>query len=259
MISFKSLHQGKEPLLLGNVWNAQSARAFEKSGYKALATSSSAVALSLGYEDGEQMTFEEYFYMIKRIKESVSIPLSVDLEAGYGPADDIIVSNILKLLDIGVAGINLEDTYVVEGKRELMDREAFYEKLEKIFLGLKERRGDIFINIRTDPFLLGIDNALEETLRRAELFEKLNADGIFVSGMTVDNDIKTVVNATSLPVNVMGLPDLPDFDTLTALGVKRITSGGFLNRHIYNELEIISTEIINNRSFSTLFCTHETY
>lgn len=81
---FKELHKSNEPLLLGNVWNPQSAKAYEKLGYKALATSSSAVAHSLGYEDGENMTFDEYLYIIERILRSISIPLTVDLESGYG-------------------------------------------------------------------------------------------------------------------------------------------------------------------------------
>ncbi|WP_160138749.1 isocitrate lyase/phosphoenolpyruvate mutase family protein [Chryseobacterium sp. c4a] len=253
MISFKSLHQEEEPLLLGNVWNVQSAKVFEKLGYKALATSSSAVAMSLGYEDGEQMSFEEYFYIIKRIKASVSIPLSVDLEGGYGSTDEIVVSNIIKLLEIGVVGINLEDTYVIHGERKLLDRNVFFEKLSTILSMLKERRNEIFINIRTDPFLLGMENALEETLKRIEGFEKLNVDGIFVPGMTNEEDIKTIVHATSLPLNVMCLPDLPNFETLKSAGVKRITSGAFLNRHIYRELEKISDTITNSKSFTALF------
>ncbi|MFP3832061.1 isocitrate lyase/phosphoenolpyruvate mutase family protein [Chryseobacterium sp. SIMBA_028] len=253
MISFKSLHQEDEPLLLGNVWNVQSAKAYEKSGYKALATSSSAVAMSLGYEDGEQMSFEEYFYIIKRIKESVSIPLSADLEGGYGSTNEIIVSHIIKLLEIGVVGINLEDSYVCDGVRQLLNRDIFFDKLKEILILLKERRCEVFINVRTDPFLLEMENALEETLERIELFEKLHVDGIFVPCMTYESDIKSVVSATSLPVNVMCLQDLPDFETLKAIGVKRITSGAFLNRHTYHELETISETIINNKSFKALF------
>lgn len=253
MISFKSLHQEEEPLLLGNVWNVQSAKVFEKEGYRALATSSSAVAMSLGYEDGEQMSFEEYFYIIKRIKESVFIPLSVDLEGGYGDTGERIAANIVKLLEIGIVGINLEDTYVVDGKRELLNRDIFIEKLSNILSLLKERRSEVFINIRTDPFLLGMENALEETLNRVGLLEKLNVDGIFVPGMINEKDIRTVVKATPLPINVMALPDLPDFEILKTLGVKRITSGAFLNRHIYHELEKISDTIIHNKSFTALF------
>ncbi|RXM41169.1 isocitrate lyase/phosphoenolpyruvate mutase family protein [Chryseobacterium sp. CH21] len=253
MISFKQLHHDDEPLLLGNVWNVESAKAYEKLGYKALATSSSAVALSLGYEDGEQMTFEEYFYMIKRIRSSVSIPLSVDLESGYGHESNTVVSNIMKLIEIGVSGINIEDTNVIDGTRKLINRDVFYEKLKDIFIKLGKNRDQIFINVRTDPFLLNIENALEETLGRIKLFEELKADGIFVPGMTSENDIKTITEATYLPVNIMALTDFPDFDTLKALGVKRITSGAFMYRYIYRELEKVSQKIANERSFSTLF------
>ncbi|PWN69389.1 isocitrate lyase/phosphoenolpyruvate mutase family protein [Chryseobacterium phosphatilyticum] len=253
MIPFKNLHHSEDPLLLGNVWNVQSAKAYEKLGYKALATSSSAVALSLGYDDGEQMAFEEYFYIIKRIKMSVSIPLSVDLESGYGDTNERIVSNIIGLMDIGVVGVNLEDSYVKEGVRMLLDQEIFFERLKDILSKLKERRSEIFMNIRTDPFLLRMENALEETLQRIRLFEELQVDGIFIPGITAEDDIKTAVSATSLPVNVMGLPDLPDFKTLQRLGVKRITSGGFLNRHIYRELEDTIKNITDNHSFAVLF------
>lgn len=253
MISFKQLHYGEEPLLLGNVWNVESAKVYEKLGYKALATSSSAVALSLGYEDGEEMTFEEYFYIIKRIRSSVSIPLSVDLESGYGSENDIVVSNIMKLIEAGVSGINIEDTKVIDGTRRLTDRNVLYEKLNDIFIRLGEDRDRVFINIRTDPFLLNIENALEETLARISLFEELKADGIFVPGITSENDIRTVTASTSLPVNVMGMPDLPDFDQLKELGVKRITSGAFMYKHIYREMEKAGQAITDEKNFSKLF------
>ncbi|WP_100077206.1 isocitrate lyase/PEP mutase family protein [Chryseobacterium camelliae] len=253
MISFKQLHYGEEPLLLGNVWNVESAKVYEKLGYKALATSSSAVALSLGYEDGEQMTFEEYFYIIKRIRASVSIPLSVDLESGYGSENDTVVSNIMKLIEAGVSGINIEDTKVIDGTRRLTDRNVLYEKLNDIFIRLGEDRHRVFINIRTDPFLLNIENALEETLARIPLFEELKADGIFVPGITSENDIRTVTASTSLPVNVMSMADLPDFDQLKELGVKRITSGAFMYKHIYREMEKAGQAITDEKNFSKLF------
>jgi len=253
MISFKQLHYGEEPLLLGNVWNVESAKVYEKLGYKALATSSSAVALSLGYEDGEEMTFEEYFYIIKRIRASVSIPLSVDLESGYGSENDIVVSNIMKLIEAGVSGINIEDTKVIDGTRRLTDRNVLYEKLNDIFIRLGEDRDRVFINIRTDPFLLNIENALEETLARISLFEELKADGIFVPGITSENDIRTVTASTSLPVNVMSMADLPDFDQLKELGVKRITSGPFMYAYIYRKMEKAGQAIADDKNFSKLF------
>nr|WP_262706578.1 isocitrate lyase/phosphoenolpyruvate mutase family protein [Chryseobacterium carnipullorum] len=122
---FRALHEQDDPLLIGNVWDAQSARVYEKLGYQAVATSSSAVAFTLGYEDGENMSFDEYFYIIERILKSISIPLSVDLEGGYGQTAEEIVLNISRLANAGVVGINIEDSVIIDGTRRLLSTEDF--------------------------------------------------------------------------------------------------------------------------------------
>jgi len=250
---FKNLHLNEEPLLIGNVWNVQSAKVYESLGYKAIATSSSAVAHSLGYEDGEQMSFEEYFYIIERIIKSVSIPLSVDLESGYGDNVERIIENISRLSEIGVVGINLEDSTIINGNRQLLDKEVFSEKLKAIIFGLKKKGLEMFINIRTDTFLLGLKNALGETLERIKIFEELNVDGFFVPCITLEKDIETVTKSTNLPINVMAMKDLLNFEMLQKLGVKRISSGNFLNDYIYENLKEINQEIISKQDFSTVF------
>lgn len=250
---FKELHQNDKPLLLGNVWNPQSARVYEKLGYQALATSSSAVAHSLGYEDGENMTFDEYLYMVGRILKSISIPLTVDLEGGYGKTVDAVVSNISKLAEIGVVGINIEDSFIVEGTRKIAAKEVFFEKLKSIISKLKEAYVEMFINVRTDTFLLGLENSVEETLQRIKLFEEAEVDGIFVPCITAEKDIEIIVKSTKIPVNVMAMPELPDFKTLQNLGVKRISSGNFLNGYIYKNLEEKGSEIMQEQNFSPIF------
>jgi 2-methylisocitrate lyase-like PEP mutase family enzyme len=251
--NFKNLHKNEQPLLIGNVWNVQSAKVYEKLGYKAIATSSSAVAHSLGYEDGEQISFEEYFYVIERIVKSVSIPLSVDLESGYGNKVEKVVDNISRLSEIGIIGINLEDSFVINGVRKLLDKEVFYEKLNAVISGLKEKGIEIFINIRTDTFLLGSENALSETLERIKILEELNVDGVFVPCITSEKDIETTTRSTSLPINVMCMKDLPNFETLQRLGVKRVSSGNFLNNYIYENLKEINQDIISKQDFSPVF------
>jgi 2-methylisocitrate lyase-like PEP mutase family enzyme len=251
--AFKELHKNNEPLLLGNVWNPQSAKVYEKLGYKALATSSSAVAHSLGYEDGENMRFDEYLYIVERILKSISIPLTVDLEGGYGNNAEEIVENISKLAEIGVVGINIEDSTIIDGIRQIADKEVFYEKLKSVILKLKEENIEIFINLRTDPFLLGLENPVDETLQRIRRFEETGIDGFFVPCITSENDIETIVNGTELPVNVMAMPGLPDFSTLKKLGVKRISSGNFANGYIYQKLEEKGREIVEEKSFSPIF------
>ena len=108
--TFSQLHYGVRPLLIGNVWDVTSAKLFQEAGFKAVATSSSAVANLMGYEDGQQMPFGLLLEIVKRITKSISIPLSVDMERGYANAIPGMLANIEKLYDTGIAGINIEDS-----------------------------------------------------------------------------------------------------------------------------------------------------
>src|SRR5262249_26319728 len=126
---FIDLHKQADPLMIANVWNAESAKVFERTGFKAIATSSAAVAEALGYRDGEEMSFEEYLFIVKRIRASVNLPLSVDLETGFGKTPDEIISNIEKLSQLGVVGINIEDSSITNGTRKIHDAATFSRKL----------------------------------------------------------------------------------------------------------------------------------
>src|SRR5690349_18933817 len=108
--TFKQLHQNPTPLLLGNIWDVNSARIFEASGYKAIGVSSQALSLAFGYDDGENLPFDLLLQIAKRVTEVTRIPFSVDMEGGYSRTVGGIIENIDKLHDAGVAGINLEDT-----------------------------------------------------------------------------------------------------------------------------------------------------
>jgi 2-methylisocitrate lyase-like PEP mutase family enzyme len=163
---FKSLHESTDPLLIANVWNAQSAHVFQKLHFKAIATSSAAVAESLGYADGQQMSFEEYFAAISHIIHSAKLPLSVDLEAGYGDTPEMVVKNIRQLAMAGVIGINIEDSIVQNGKRSLIDAERFAHRLDKISNALRLHKVEIFINVRCDAFLLNVPSPIDEASKR---------------------------------------------------------------------------------------------
>jgi 2-methylisocitrate lyase-like PEP mutase family enzyme len=252
-IVFKELHTQEEPLLLGNVWDVQSARVLEKLGFKAIGTSSAAVAEMLGYKDGEGMPFEEYFFIVKRIKQSTGIPFTVDLEGGYGKTDAAIVKNIQRLSELGVAGINFEDSVVSNGARTIVSAEAFASKLNSIVSQLRSLKIDIFINVRCDAFLLGLAEARKEALRRIALYEKTGVHGIFLPCITADDDIRAATQATPLPVNVMCMPALPGFDQLKSLGVKRISMGNFVNGAIYKRMEELCAAIIREKNFAPMF------
>lgn len=172
-MDFNALHQQNQPLLLANVWDASSAQAAQQAGYQALGSSSAAIAAMLGYEDGEEMSFDELFYVVSRIKTVSELPLSVDLEAGYGATTSHIIDNIRRLAHLGVSGINLEDSHVVDGTRRLDDAERFAVKLQEITRACP----GLFVNVRTDTFLLNVQDALVQTLYRGQLYAKPGACG----------------------------------------------------------------------------------
>jgi 2-methylisocitrate lyase-like PEP mutase family enzyme len=178
--AFNNLHHAAALFVLPNVWDAKSARIFQENGFPAVATSSAAVAESLGYPDGEGMPFYDYLFVITRILAAVEIPLSVDLEMGYGKTDEQIYQNIKKLIDLGVAGINIEDSSMDGSGRILKDAGVFVQTVAHIRSRLHAENLELFINIRCDTFILDVDNKRLETNRRIKLYEAAGADGIFL-------------------------------------------------------------------------------
>jgi 2-methylisocitrate lyase-like PEP mutase family enzyme len=250
--SFLQLHNSSNPLLLGNIWGVNSAQLFEKAGYKAIGTSSQAVARAQGFEDGENLSFETLLQLAKRVTKVVSIPFTVDIEAGYSSKANGIIENIKQLHDSGIVGVNLEDT-IPGTVRKLRPVGEFQKILSTVAEGLSQHNLNIFLNIRTDGFLLGMPTALTETLTRIESYQDAGANGIFVPCITAKEDIKEVVNATHLPINVMCMPDLPGFSDLNSLGVKRISMGPFVNSLINKKTEEVITTILEENNFSSLF------
>lgn len=250
---FRQLHHQEQPLLIGNVWNVQSAKAFEALGLKAIATSSAAIAETLGYDDGEQMNFDEYLFVIRHISRLVTVPLSVDLEAGYGATADQIIENITKLAQLGICGINIEDSLVENGRRTIADANVFARKLQDITGKMKTAGIEMFVNVRSDTFLLGLPDPVQVSMKRIALYEKTGIDGLFFPCVTQLKDIAAITSATSLPVNVMCMPGLPSFDELKKAGVKRISMGNFLNKKIYTTLSDEVQAILQGANFSSLF------
>ncbi len=249
---FRTLHQQATALLICNVWDVASAKTAEKLGFNAIGTSSAAIANMLGYEDGEEMSFEELLFIVKRIAACCNLPLTVDIEAGYSD-DPLITADYIKALaEAGVVGINIEDSKV-KGVRTLLDADIFADYLLKIKQKVSMKQINIFINVRTDTFLLEDENALLETQKRASLYQSAGADGLFVPCITNVDDIQAVVSAIKLPINVMCMPDLPNFDVLSTLGVKRISMGNFLFDKLQSDLELTLKNIVDKNCFSSVF------
>lgn len=252
-MNFKQLHNQEELLLIANVWDVPSVKIAEKLNLKAIGTSSGAIASLLGYNDGEELQFSELEYIVKRITLNTKLPLSVDLEAGYSRNPIEIADNIKKLVNLGVVGINFEDSIVENEKRKLIDINEFSKTLKEVSSILNDENVNIFINVRTDTFLLEIPNVINETKKRIQSYENAGANGIFTPCIENTSDIKEIVKCTNLPINVMCMPNLPDFETLQSLGVKRVSMGNFLFNKMYNQFENLSQKVITEKSFQPIF------
>jgi len=242
--TFYQLHQQEKPLIIANAWNVKSAQQIEQNGYEAIATSSGAISNSLGYEDGEKMPFGELLYMVQRIKACTNIPLSVDLERGYTDNLNVLIENVQKLVDIGVAGINLEDA---EGE------EIYLKKLDSIKNHLERSNQKLFINARTDGFLLKVESPLETTIKRAKLYQEAGADGLFVTAVSDPAIIKEIALSTTLPLNVVGTPKLSSIKSLSECGVRRISMAVFLYKAAYNQLDRLLKAVTTEQSFEPVF------
>lgn len=250
--NFLKMHQQEEPLLIGNIWDVKSAQVLEKVGYKAIGTSSAAVANAWGYEDGEQLPLELLIQLAKRVNQVTNLMVSVDIEGGFSRTVEAICENIERLHDVGVVGINIEDS-LPGNPRTLQGSNDFRRTLERIVDYLQKKNIKIFINVRTDAFIQGLPDALQETLHRIQEYQHTGVHGIFVPCIVNPNDIKAVVESTSLPVNVMCMPQLPSFGELQELGVKRISSGNFVHQFLLGTFEEKMITIQNDQSFRSLF------
>ncbi|MEN7432538.1 isocitrate lyase/phosphoenolpyruvate mutase family protein [Chromobacterium sp. TRC.1.1.SA] len=226
--TFRRLHQGSRPLLLPTVWDALSARVFEQAGFPALATSSAAVAWSLGYRDGGELPREELLAAVARIVRVLQAPLSVDLEDGFGDTPAQVADTVAAVVRAGAAGVNLEDgRYDAAGRFSLRDADEMRERLQAARAAADALEVPIFINARTDLFLHGAGPAevrFDETLARARLYLDSGADGVFPMGLSDPALLAKLCAALPAPVNAAAMPGLPGLAELSALGVARVST-----------------------------------
>lgn len=239
---FKQLHLQSDLLILGNIWDAQSAKIAQDAGYKALGSSSHAIANAMGYEDGEKISVDELLFVVERIVKAVDIPVSVDFESGYSNEPEEVAQNVKRLVDLGVVGINLEDGQVENGKRILGSEELHARKIEAI----KASTPDIYINARTDTYTTKHQSALEESIKRTNTYEKAGADGIFVPLIESSEDIEKFLKDTNLPLNVFLTPNLPSVDELNKLGVKRLSHGAKIYEWLIAQNTKVFEDFIKN-------------
>ena len=219
---FAALHVKGEPVILYNAWDAGSAKAIIGAGAKAIATSSWSVAAALGYEDGEDLPLSLAEHIVRGIVANVDVPVTVDFEGGYSDNDQMLASNITKLLELGVIGINFEDRVVKGRGLYSIDRQA--KRIVAIRQAAEQKGIPFFINARTDVFL-GNGGDVEEALRRAHAYAAAGASGFFTPGVTDPALIHRIAEEAELPVNVMVMEGVPSNDKLAKLGVARVSYG----------------------------------
>ncbi|WBB92523.1 isocitrate lyase/phosphoenolpyruvate mutase family protein [Verrucosispora sp. WMMC514] len=225
-VALRALHRPGDPLVLPNAWDAGSARAVVAAGFPAVATSSAAVAESLGYGDGERTPPGEMFAAVTRIARAVAVPVTADLERGYGLRPDELVA---RLLDAGAVGLNLEDSDPRTGV--MVDAEEQADLLAGVRAAAEDAGVAVVVNARTDVFLRpGAEPAdrLAEAVRRARRYLAAGADCVYPILLADPTQLRDVVQAVAAPVNVLARPDGPGRTALAALGVARISYGSGL-------------------------------
>jgi 2-methylisocitrate lyase-like PEP mutase family enzyme len=222
--TFRGLHQKGNPVVLFNAWDVASAKVIAQK-FPAIATSSAAVAASLGYTDGQKTPLAAVLNLVERITATVSVPLTVDFEAGYGDTPEEAAESVAALLRAGAIGINLEDG-LLAGQRTLVDPALHAAKIRAIRRVADDYGVRLVINARTDPFILKFGSpevCLEEAVRRGAIYAEAGADSLFVPLLTDLALIETLVGRVELPVNIMAMPTAPSIPELAWVGVGRVS------------------------------------
>lgn len=226
--TFRSLHVAGRPLVLFNIWDAGSAKAVATAGAAALATGSWSVAAAQGYADGERIPLDAVLANLRRIVAATALPVTIDLESGYGETPDDVGRTIAAAIDAGAVGCNLEDSFPADGSLRAADAAA--ARIAQARAAAERSGVGFFINARCDVFFQHAAeqhdaDMVDAALARAKAYADAGADGIFVPGLVDAALIARFVAASPLPVNVMVGPGSPSTAELAAAGVARISHG----------------------------------
>ncbi|UOQ43750.1 isocitrate lyase/phosphoenolpyruvate mutase family protein [Halobacillus salinarum] len=250
--NFHQLHRQSSTFVLPNAWDAVSAKMFEESGFTAIGTTSAGIAAALGFKDGENIPLQKMIDVISSIVDSVNIPVSADIESGYGGNVKEVVETARKIIESGAVGINIEDG-TGNPDRPLCDLSLQMEKIAAIKrLSDSKEDGTLFINARTDTYWLNIGDPstrLAETIKRAKWFEESGADCIFIPGLFDREIIQNLRKEISCPINLLAGSEIPSLPELSNIGIERLSCGSGPFRATVTLLKTISDEIMNQQTF----------
>lgn len=254
--TLRELHHGREPLVLINAWDAASACIVEQAGFPAVATSSAAVANSLGFADGQHVPWNEMVAAVHRIARSVRVPVTADIEAGFSSSLPDLRRSIEQIIEAGAVGVNLEDA--LPGHGEFGPLYPVADQIARIHAAREtgEKAGvPLVINARTDAFWQkgpSPEEALRNTIERGREYLQHGADCIFVPGLRKMEQISAVVEALRAPLNILAGLNVPSIPELGKLGVKRVSFGSGPARATMGLLQRILKEATTSGTYKSM-------
>lgn len=251
----RKLHHGPRTLVLPNVWDVASARVVEELGYPAVATSSAGVAFALGYPDGQRVSRDAMLEVVARIARSVRVPVTADMEAGYGTTVEDMAETAKALVAAGAVGLNLED---VTGDTESsqVETELQVRKIRMIREVSAKLGVPLVINARTDIYLMPIGpeaTRFERTVERLRAYRDAGADCLFAPGLSDRGTIEKLVKAVAAPLNILASAGCPALTELEKIGVARVSVGSGMMRATLGLVRRIGKELMEAGTYSALF------
>lgn len=253
-VAFRALHAGPRILLLPNAWDVISARVFEEAGFGAIATTSAGIAFTLGYPDGQKISRIEMLQVVARIAGAVKVPVTADVEAGYGNRPEDTAQTARELIEAGAVGMNLEDATNDRG-HPLLDLSLQLEKIHAVQEAAKQAGVPIVLNARTDAYLLQVgapETRYDLALQRLAAFRDAGADCLFLPGLRDAATIGRVVADLKFPLNILAGPGSPSVPELQKLGVARVSLGSSLMRATLGLVHRMADELRTIGTYRTL-------
>ena len=251
---FRKMHQAPPLLLLPNAWDAMSARIFEAAGFGAIATTSGGVAWALGFPDGEHAPWSEVVAATERIVRAVRVPVTADIESGYGETPEQVATSVTEIIRTGVVGINLEDGT----PRADMPMRSMQDSVARIRAAREAAQVEgvpIVINARIDLYLKNVgtdETRFAETVRRGKAYMAAGADCLFPFGLADLKTIADLVNALNVPINVVGRAGVPGVAELERLGVARVSTASGPSLVVMSMTKQIAEELRTKGEFDVL-------
>jgi 2-methylisocitrate lyase-like PEP mutase family enzyme len=252
--AFRILHRGSKILVLPNAWDVASARVFEQAGAAAIATTSAGIAFTLGYPDGQKISRKEMLAAVARIAAKVKLPVTADVEAGYGDRPEDAAETARAVIEAGAVGLNLEDGTDDRG-RPLVELSLQLEKISAILEVAKHSGVPLVLNARTDVYLLEAgkpENRFDEAQVRLSAFRDAGADCLFVPGLRDLSTIAKLVNELRYPVNILAGTGSPSIPELQQVGVARVSLGSSPVRATLGLARKIAEEVLTGGTYNAL-------